>query len=164
MPAKPRSTAAGTLACPRFKRFERHVTEPVPIMDDRARRPDDPERHTGGSVRATRRAVSVRIAPEWACYPLWVTSENDPISDNCSPERAVTVYGMPPELVAAINSWDDGSQAVYDPNDPANSGFPDETTTAAWHERGERLAEQLAAALPIPVEFHTARGDRVFNA
>jgi hypothetical protein len=111
-----------------------------------------------------RRAVSVRIAPEWVCHPLWITSENDPISDNCSPERAVTVYGMPPDLVAAIDSWDNEFQAVYDPNDPMSSGFPDESTTAEWHERGERLAEQLAAALPIPVEFHTARGDHVFNA
>lgn len=43
------------------------------------------------------------------------------------------------------------------------SGFRDEATTAAWYEQGERLAEWLAAAFPVRVEFHTARGDRVFG-
>ncbi|MBW4720608.1 hypothetical protein [Saccharothrix obliqua] len=70
---------------------------------------------------------------------------------------------MPADLVAAINAWDDEFQTVYDPDDPMDSGFPDEATTAAWHERGGRLAERLAAVFPVRVEFHTARGDRVFG-
>ncbi|WP_158846712.1 hypothetical protein [Saccharothrix deserti] len=72
-------------------------------------------------------------------------------------------FGAPADLAAAIDAWDEELQAVYDRDDPAGSGFPDEATTAAWHERGERLAGRLASALRVRTEFHTARGDRVFG-
>ncbi|NUT48579.1 MAG: hypothetical protein HOV94_14920 [Saccharothrix sp.] len=85
------------------------------------------------------------------------------IADNCSAERLVAEFGAPADLVKAIDVWDDEFQAVYNRSDPESSGFPDEATTVAWHERGERLAERLAAALPVRVEFYTARGDRVFG-
>lgn len=52
-------------------------------------------------------------------------------------------------------------QAV--PDDPADSGFPDEATTTAWHERGEWLAKRLAAVLRVRTEFRTARGYSVFG-
>lgn len=107
--------------------------------------------------------ISVRLAPEWGTDPLWVREDSDPIPANYSAERLADEFGVPADLVAAIEAWDDEFQAVYDPDDPMDSGFPDEATTAAWHERGERLAERLAAALPVRVEFHTARGDRVFG-
>ncbi|MEU7528100.1 hypothetical protein AB0A74_20395 [Saccharothrix sp. NPDC042600] len=107
--------------------------------------------------------VSVRLAPEWGTDPLWVRKAGDPIPANYSADRLGRDFGVPAHLVAAIDAWDDEFQAVYDPDDPADSGFPDEATTAAWHERGERLAEQLAAALQVLTEFHTARGTRVFR-
>lgn len=109
------------------------------------------------------RLVSIRVAPEWGAFPFWVRVPDDVIPDNCSAERLVSEYGAPEDLAAAIDAWDDEFQAVYNRSDPESSGFPDEATTAAWHERGERLAERLAAALRVRTEFHTARGDRVFG-
>lgn len=108
--------------------------------------------------------VPVRLAPEWGTDPLWVRRDGDPIPANYSAERLGIDFGAPADLVAAIDAWDDEFQAVYDPDDPADSGFPDEATTAAWHEWGERLAERLAATLRVRTEFHTARGDRVFGS
>lgn len=106
------------------------------------------------------RAVgSYRIAPEWECYPVWVFTTGDPIPDNCSPERLVAEFGWPADLAAAIDAWDDEFQAVYDRNDPENSGFPDEATTAAWHGHGERLAGRLASevsARRVPNRTRTA--------
>jgi hypothetical protein len=75
----------------------------------------------------------------------------------------VSEYGVPENLAAAIDACDDEFQAVYNRSDPEGSGFPDESTTAAWHERGEQLTERLAAALRVRTEFHTAKGDRVFG-
>ncbi|WP_309111656.1 hypothetical protein [Saccharothrix sp.] len=109
-------------------------------------------------------AVSVRLAPEWGTDPLWVRREGDPIPGNCSADRLGREFGVSARLVAAIDAWDDEFQAVYDPDDPADSGFPDEAATLAWHERGERLAERLAKVLQIRTEFHTACGDRVFGS
>jgi hypothetical protein len=107
--------------------------------------------------------VSVRLAPEWSTDPLWVRKEGDPIPANYSVERLASDFGVPADLVAAIDAWDDEFQAVYNPDDPADSGFPDEATTTAWHERGERLAKRLATVLRVRTEFHTARGDCVFG-
>lgn len=109
------------------------------------------------------RLISVRVAPEWECFPFWVRTTDEVIVDNCSAERLVAEFGAPADLAKAIDEWDDEYQAVYNRSDPESSGFPDEATTSAWHERGERLAERLAAALPVRVEFHAARGDRVFG-
>ncbi|WP_143531876.1 hypothetical protein [Saccharothrix sp. ALI-22-I] len=69
------------------------------------------------------------------------------VTDNCSAERLVAEFDAPADVAAAIVAWDDEFQAVYNRSDPESSGFPDEAATAAWHDRGERLAEQLAAAL-----------------
>lgn len=107
--------------------------------------------------------MSVRLAPEWVTDPLWVRKHGDPVSTNCSAEQLVRDFGVPADLAAAIDAWDREFQAVYESNDPAGSGFPDEVTAAAWHERGERLAERLAAVLRVRIEFHTACGDRVFG-
>lgn len=97
--------------------------------------------------------------PEWECFPFWVRTAGGVIADNCSAERLAAEFGAPVELSVAIDAWDGEFQAVYNRSDPKSSGVPDEVTTVAWHERGERLA----AALPVRVEFHTARGDRVFG-
>ena len=107
--------------------------------------------------------MSYRIAPEGECYPVWVFTTGDPIPDNCSPERLVAEFGLPADLVAAIDAWDDEFQAVYDREDPKNSGFPDEATTAVWLEHGEGLAGRLASEVSARVEFRTARGQRVFD-
>lgn len=99
------------------------------------------------------------MVPEWGTDPRRVRKNGDPIPANYLAERLADDFGVPVDLVAAIDAWDDEFQAVYDPDGSMNSGFSGEATTAAWHERGERLA----AVLRVRVEFHTTRGDRVFG-
>ncbi|MCS7484641.1 hypothetical protein ACFFQW_45250 [Umezawaea endophytica] len=105
------------------------------------------------------RLPSIRVTSEWGAFPFWVRVSREVIPDNCSAERLVSEYGALGDMAAATDAWDDEFQAVYNRSDPESLGFPGEATTAAWHERGERLA----AALPVRSEFHTARGDRVFG-
>jgi hypothetical protein len=107
--------------------------------------------------------VKVRLAPEWVTDPLWVYRDGGPIPLNQSAESLAADFGLPANLVSAIDAWDAEFQAAYDPDDPAGSGFPDQATSVRWQVQGERLAERLAEMLGIPVEFHTARGDRVFG-
>ncbi|GAA1295617.1 hypothetical protein [Saccharothrix xinjiangensis] len=107
--------------------------------------------------------VSVRLAAEWTTDPLWVSKGDDPIPANYSAQRLRSDFGVPAELASAIDAWDAEFQSVYNRDDPAESGFTDESVADAWDERGQRLAEALAGALGVRVEFHTAAGDRVFG-
>ncbi|WNV89468.1 hypothetical protein [Umezawaea sp. Da 62-37] len=107
--------------------------------------------------------LSVRLAPEWITDCLWVLRAGDVIRENCSPDRLAAGHGVPADLAAAIEAWDDEFQAVFVSDDPMSSGFPDEPTTAAWRARGESLAGRLAAVLGVRVEFHVAGYDRVFT-
>ncbi|MFJ6675944.1 hypothetical protein ACIQMJ_33005 [Actinosynnema sp. NPDC091369] len=109
------------------------------------------------------RLISIRVAPEWECFLFWVRTADDVIADNCSAERLVAEFGVPVGLAKEIDAWDDDFQAVYNRSDPESSGFPDEATTAAWHQQGEWLVERLAAALRVRTEFHTTRGNHVFG-
>lgn len=105
--------------------------------------------------------VIVRISPEWVTDPFWVQMGDDPGVSNYPPELMVTELGCPTDLIEEIDSWDDEYQAVYNSDDPANSGFTDQALAMRWRERGEELASRLAQALGIPVEFTTAGYTRV---
>ena len=107
--------------------------------------------------------LSMRVAPEWVTDCLWILRADDDIRENYPPERLAADYGVPGDLVAAVEAWDAEFQAVFVSDDPLSSGFPDERTTLAWRARGERLAERLADVLGVPVEFHVAGHDRVFT-
>src|SRR6185436_9985753 len=110
-------------------------------------------RLTTGSLAPMGELLSVRMAPEWVTDCLWILRTGDVIRLNYAPERLVADYGVPADLVTAIEEWDAEFQAVFNADDPPSGGFPDERTTLAWQARGERLAERLAAALRVPVEF-----------
>jgi hypothetical protein len=107
--------------------------------------------------------LSVRLAPEWVTDCLWVLRADDDIRQNYAPVWLAADYGVPADLIAAVEAWDAEFQAVFDGDDPMTSGFPDEATTVAWRAQGERLAERLAEVLGVPVEFHVAGYDRVFT-
>ena len=102
--------------------------------------------------------LSVRLAPEWITDCLWVLRTGDDIPQNTAPSDLAD-----PDLAAAIEAWDDEFQAVFDHDDPMSSGFPDEATATAWRDRGEHLAQRLATALGLPVEYHVAGYDRVIT-
>ncbi|MFI9006802.1 hypothetical protein ACIGNX_06155 [Actinosynnema sp. NPDC053489] len=69
--------------------------------------------------------------------------------------RLVVELGASSDLAAAIDSWDEEFQAIYDRSDLPSSSFPGEATTAAWRERGERSTGRLASTLRVRTEFRT---------
>ncbi len=110
----------------------------------------------------SRPPLSVRLAPEWVTDCLWVLRAGDVVPDNCSPEQLAD-DGVPADLAAAIGEWDDEFQALFVSDDPMSSDFPDERAESAWRDRGDQLAERLAAALRVPVELRAAGHHRVFT-
>lgn len=113
----------------------------------------------------TRPPVSVTVAPEWGSYPLWIEYSPDEPRDN-APAESLSDYGAEPSLISSINSWDDSYQAVYDPNDPASSGFESESRTNSWIAEGVALTRRLSAQLPpgVSVRFRKVGQEFRFTA
>lgn len=80
-------------------------------------------------------ARTIRLAPEYGCWPLW----DDMTGDNIEP----TDLSILPELAQRIRAWDDIFQAMLDPADPLNSAFPDPPNEAAWRDEGDAIFEAL---------------------
>ncbi|QUQ70818.1 toxin-antitoxin system YwqK family antitoxin [Kutzneria sp. CA-103260] len=76
----------------------------------------------------------VKLGPEWGTGPLWVDWEYRELDD----------FGLSDGLVALIEQWDDEFQAIYQPDDPPSSEFPDEQAEQRWLDRGRELARQIA--------------------
>ena len=83
----------------------------------------------------------LKIMPEYECYSFWVAHAG--LRDNVDPAS----LGLPAELAAAIDAWEQEYEATYTPDDPASSGFPDEESERAFNALGRRLAAQTASAL-----------------
>jgi hypothetical protein len=99
--------------------------------------------------------TSVRLAPEWGTDPLWVDG------DNWGVEETAAELALPADLVERIERWDEQYQDLYDPEDPAGSGFPDTAAETRWQERGRQLARELAAAVGPGIEVRlSAAGAR----
>jgi hypothetical protein len=103
----------------------------------------------------------VRVSPEFGTHPLWPTFSDEPVPLNYSPEWLPGHFGVPRELAAALDRWDDQFQSVYVPWDPPASGFLDPEVATRWRDDGLELTRRLAAVLDpaVRVEFHTASGD-----
>jgi hypothetical protein len=97
----------------------------------------------GNLVREERhdRTALVKLAPEWGTGPLWVDGEYRNLDD----------FGLSDELVALIEQWDEEFQAIYDPDDPPASSFPDEETTRRWLDRGRELAGRIGPEVVFSV-------------
>ncbi|ACU38806.1 hypothetical protein [Actinosynnema mirum] len=107
--------------------------------------------------------LRLRPAPEWVTGPLWPSWSDEEFPGNEPPER-LAGFGAGPDPVAAVAAWDDEYQAVYLPDDPASSEFP-EGAHDPWAERGAELAARLAALLGVPVELRTReRPPELFRA
>ena len=76
----------------------------------------------------------VKLGPEWGTGPLWVDGEYRELND----------FGLSDGLVALIEQWDGEFQAIYDPDDPPASRFPDEVAEQRWLDRGRELAREIA--------------------
>jgi len=118
-------------------------------------------------VGSREKLLGVRLAPEWiGQYPVRVSTPEDDVPLDVSPEELVDEYGVPADICAAIEEWDREFQDTYRPDDPAQSGFEDEETMERWVERGLAIGRRLAGELGprIPVEIRTARGRVIVDA
>jgi hypothetical protein len=101
------------------------------------------------------RVVRVQLSPEWPNqYPVWITLRDDPDPVDTPVEELSERYGVPAQVSIEIGEWDREFQAIYRPDDPRESAFPDEATMHRWYARGRELAERLAAEFgpAVPVE------------
>jgi hypothetical protein len=113
------------------------------------------------------RLRGVRLAPEWIeQYPIWVSTPDEMLPVDMSPEEFAEEYGVPADIAAEIDAWDREFQLAYREDDPAESGFEDEASMDRWVERGLRAARRLAAELGprIPVELRTSLGSVMVDA
>jgi hypothetical protein len=79
----------------------------------------------------------LRLAPEWNCSPLWDAATGEPVS--------VYRLGLSFELAERIEAWDDTWQATFNADDPASSGFNDESARKAYVEEGRAIIAALRA-------------------
>lgn len=83
----------------------------------------------------------LKIMAEYECYSFWVARGG--IRDNTDPAS----LGLPQELAAEIDAWEQAYEATYVPDDPASSGFRDEAAEKAFNAQGLRLAARTASVL-----------------
>ena len=97
----------------------------------------------------------VKLGPEWGTGPLWVDGEYRELND----------FGLSDGLVALIEQWNDEFQAIYDPDDPPTSKFPDEAAERRWLDRGRELAGRIAPEVLFSVwgVRETIRGAKRFD-
>jgi hypothetical protein len=81
------------------------------------------------------------IMPDYECFSFWVA--NGGLRDNVDP----ATLGIPPELAAEIDAWEQAYEATYVSDDPASCGFPDEKSERAFTVAGLKIAERVADAL-----------------
>jgi hypothetical protein len=113
----------------------------------------------GRGARA--RLLGVRLAPEWIEQdPVRVSLPGELLPIGLSPEELGEQYDVPAVIWTEIDEWDRQFQDAYQPDDPAESGFPDEAAMDRWVERGMRVARRLARELgpSVPVEITTSLG------
>ncbi|MFC5344152.1 hypothetical protein ACETK8_18575 [Brevundimonas staleyi] len=82
---------------------------------------------------------TIRLAPEFGCWPLWDDESGDYLDPAALP--------LPPALAERIARWDDAYQATLDPDYPPDSRFPDAAAEAVWRAEGEAIFEALTDLL-----------------
>ena len=74
---------------------------------------------------------------DYQSFPLWGEATNiDP-----------TALPISAELAAALQQWAADFDATLDHDYPPDSGFPDEQAEQEFRDRGQALADRLAAEL-----------------
>ncbi|MBT2492563.1 hypothetical protein J7E96_29465 [Streptomyces sp. ISL-96] len=86
----------------------------------------------------------VRLAADYDCHPVWVRG-SDGVNDNVAPGELPVDQGLAEDL----ERWGDAYDATLNRDDPMASGFPDPREEAAFAERGEELARELARQLGV---------------
>ena len=84
---------------------------------------------------------SIRLSPDYFCYPLWWNS-GDRVGDI---DPATLLLSQP--LIDDLLAWADEFDAVYNEEDPAESGFQSVEAAEQFEAEGMRLWERLQEEL-----------------
>jgi len=87
----------------------------------------------------------LRLAPEFACSPLWDDETGDPVS--------VFALDLPEDLTFRIEEWDDVFQKTFKLDDPASSAFASEEQRAAYVAEGKAIAAALRQVWPGEIKM-----------
>lgn len=83
--------------------------------------------------------LTIRLAPEFGCWPTW----DDATGDTLDPAE----LPIPAALAGRIRRWDAAFQATLDHAYPPDSRFPTETAEAAWRAEGNAIFDALVDRL-----------------
>lgn len=82
----------------------------------------------------------LRLAPEFACSPLWDDETGDAVS--------VFALDLPMDLAFRIEDWDDIFQKTFDLDDPASSKFASQAEHDAYVVEGNAILIELRKVWP----------------
>lgn len=82
----------------------------------------------------------LRLAPEFACSPLWDGDTGDPVS--------VFALDLPGDLAYRIEEWDDVFQKTFQLDDPESSAFASQDEHDAYVAEGKAILIELRKVWP----------------
>ena len=87
--------------------------------------------------------MKLKLMAEYECWPLWLSSGAADQRGNIDP------VGLPlqPSTRHRLEQWARWFETTYNPDDPAASGFADQTARQAFNEEGQTLARLLQSEL-----------------
>jgi hypothetical protein len=92
----------------------------------------------------------LRLAPEFACSPLWNGVTGEPVS--------VFALDLPDDLAYRIEEWDDIFQKTFELDDPASSKFASQDEHDAYVAEGQAILIELRKVWPGQItadpQFH----------
>jgi hypothetical protein len=82
----------------------------------------------------------LRLAPEFACSPLWDGDTGEPVS--------AFALDLPGDLSYRIEDWDDVFQKTFELDDPASSKFASQNEHDAYVAEGKAILTELRKVWP----------------
>ena len=77
----------------------------------------------------------LRLAPDWQHWPLWDAETGDNVSH--------FQLNLPDAIAERIKAWDDAWQETYNGDDPASSGFANDSERQAHVLEGKSIVQEL---------------------
>jgi hypothetical protein len=93
--------------------------------------------------------IKLRIAPEFGCYPIWISNGNLSVPESI-PSTELHVSN---ELSELINKWDSLFQSTYNDDYPPDSGFLSEELCNLYFELSEDVYRKLIQELGNIYQF-----------
>lgn len=87
---------------------------------------------------------TLRLAPEYGCWPIWNPEPNATYDYNVDPRT----LPLSAALCDALEAWSDEHYATLNQDYPPDSAFPSPEAEQAWLAHGAGLFARLKSELP----------------